>query len=53
MASGMNPILIDAIGYLASAANVLVFFSKTMGPQRAAAIVSKVLIDSYYTLRGI
>jgi len=53
MASGMNPILIDAIGYLASAANVLVFFSKTMGPLRAAAIVSNGLFVSYFTLRGI
>lgn len=53
MASGMSPLLINAIGYLASAANVLVFFSKTMGPLRAAAIVSNGLFVSYFTLRGI
>ena len=49
----MHPYLIEFIGYLASAASVLVFFSKTMAPLRMAAVVANGLFASYFTLKGI
>lgn len=49
----MHPALIESIGYLASAASVLVFFSRTMTPLRAAAVVSNGLFAAYFTLKGI
>lgn len=50
---GMHPFLIELIGYLASAASVLVFFSRTMAPLRAAAVVSNGLFTAYFMLKGI
>lgn len=53
-ASGaMHPYLIEFIGYLASAASILVFFSRTMTPLRAAAVVSNGLFAAYFMLKGI
>lgn len=49
----MHPYFIEMIGYLASAASVLVFFSRTMAPLRAAAVVSNGLFASYFMLKGI
>lgn len=53
VAGGMHPFLIEFIGYLASAASVLVFFSRTMAPLRAAAVVSNGLFAAYFMLKGI
>ncbi len=50
---GMHPFFIETIGYLASAASVLVFFSRTMAPLRAAAVVSNGLFTAYFLLKGI
>lgn len=50
---GMHPFFIESIGYLASAASVLVFFSRTMAPLRAAAVVSNGLFTAYFVLKGI
>ena len=50
---GMHPWLIESIGYLASAASILVFFSRTMTPLRAAAVVSNGLFAAYFMLKGI
>jgi hypothetical protein len=50
---GMHPFFIESIGYLASAASVLVFFSRTMAPLRAAAVVSNGLFTAYFMLKGI
>lgn len=49
----MHPLLVEFIGYLASAASVLVFFSRTMAPLRAAAVVSNGLFAAYFMLKGI
>ncbi len=49
----MHPYLIEFIGYLASAASILVFFSKTMAPLRMAAVVANGLFAAYFTLKGI
>ena len=49
----MHPYLIEFIGYLASAASVLVFFSKTMAPLRIAAVVANGLFASYFALKSI
>lgn len=43
----MNPILIDAIGYIAAAASIFVYVSNTMIPLRIAAIVSSALFAVY------
>lgn len=50
---GMHPFFIESIGYLASAASVLVFFSRTMAPLRSAAVVSNGLFTAYFMLKGI
>lgn len=43
---------IEAIGYLAAAANVFVFVSNTMIPLRIAAIVANALFAIYFFLKG-
>lgn len=49
----MNPILIEAVGYLAAAVNIFVFTSNTMIPLRIAAILSNALFAVYFALKGI
>jgi hypothetical protein len=49
----MNAILIEAVGYLAAAANVFVFVSSTMIPLRIAAILANALFAAYFFLKGI
>jgi CRP/FNR family cyclic AMP-dependent transcriptional regulator len=44
--------LIEAIGYLAAAANVFVFLSNTMIPLRIAGITANVLFATYFFLKG-
>lgn len=44
--------LIEAIGYLAAAANVFVFLSNTMIPLRIAGITANVLFATYFYLKG-
>jgi CRP/FNR family transcriptional regulator, cyclic AMP receptor protein len=44
--------LIEAIGYLAAAANVFVFVSNTMIPLRIAAILANALFAAYFYLKG-
>lgn len=48
----MNPIFIEAVGYLAAAANVFVFVSNTMIPLRIAAILANALFAAYFFLKG-
>jgi len=48
----MNPIFIEAVGYLAAAANVFVFISNTMIPLRIAAILANALFAAYFFLKG-
>ncbi len=43
---------IEAIGYLAAAANVFVFVSNTMIPLRIAAILANALFAAYFFLKG-
>jgi CRP-like cAMP-binding protein len=45
-------LLIEAVGYLAAAANVFVFLSNTMIPLRIAAIAASALFAAYFFLRG-
>jgi CRP/FNR family transcriptional regulator, cyclic AMP receptor protein len=44
--------LVEAIGYLAAAANVFVFVSNTMIPLRIAAIAANALFAAYFFLKG-
>jgi CRP/FNR family cyclic AMP-dependent transcriptional regulator len=44
--------LIEAIGYMAAAANVFVFVSNTMIPLRIAAIAANALFAAYFYLKG-
>lgn len=44
--------LVEAIGYLAAAANVFVFVSNTMIPLRIAAILANALFAAYFFLKG-
>jgi CRP/FNR family transcriptional regulator, cyclic AMP receptor protein len=44
--------LIEAIGYLAAAANIFVFVSNTMIPLRIAAITANALFAAYFFLKG-
>jgi CRP/FNR family transcriptional regulator, cyclic AMP receptor protein len=44
--------LIEAVGYLAAAANVFVFMSNTMIPLRIAAILANALFAAYFFLKG-
>lgn len=44
--------IVEAIGYLAAAANVFVFVSDTMIPLRIAAIVANALFAAYFFLKG-
>jgi CRP/FNR family transcriptional regulator, cyclic AMP receptor protein len=45
-------LFVEAIGYLAAAANVFVFVSNTMIPLRIAAILANALFASYFFLKG-
>ncbi|QGM97049.1 Crp/Fnr family transcriptional regulator [Methylocystis parvus] len=45
-------LLVEAIGYLAAAANVFVFVSNTMIPLRIAAIAANALFAAYFFLKG-
>ncbi|MEK4032918.1 cyclic nucleotide-binding domain-containing protein [Methylocystis sp. IM3] len=45
-------LLIEAIGYMAAAANVFVFVSNTMIPLRIAAIAANALFAAYFYLKG-
>jgi len=48
----MNGIVIEAIGYLAAAANIFVFISETMIPLRIAAICADALFSVYFFETG-
>jgi hypothetical protein len=48
----MNPIFIEAVGYLAAAANVFVFVSNTMIPLRLAAILTNGFFGVYFFYKG-
>jgi CRP/FNR family transcriptional regulator, cyclic AMP receptor protein len=45
-------LLVEAIGYVAAAANVFVFVSNTMIPLRMAAIFANALFAAYFYLKG-
>ena len=48
----MNVIVLEAIGYLAAAANIFVFISETMIPLRIAAICADALFSVYFFATG-
>jgi hypothetical protein len=45
--------LIEAIGYLAAAANAYAYVSNTMIPLRIAAIVANALFSGYFFMKGV
>jgi CRP/FNR family cyclic AMP-dependent transcriptional regulator len=45
-------LFVEAIGYLAAAANIFVFVSNTMIPLRIAAIAANALFAAYFFLKG-
>jgi len=45
--------LIEALGYLAAAANAYAYVSNTMIPLRVAAILANALFASYFLLKGV